>query len=79
MRRHAMRSPAAAPSVSSNMLQFAVGVSFLPSSHSFSHPLILPAQNIVDTAVGAGSFNTLAAALGAAGLVETLSDPGAVL
>ncbi|MEM9478117.1 MAG: fasciclin domain-containing protein [Verrucomicrobiota bacterium] len=33
-------------------------------------------QNIVDTAVGAGSFKTLAAALGAAGLVETLKGDG---
>jgi uncharacterized surface protein with fasciclin (FAS1) repeats len=33
-------------------------------------------KDIVDTAVGAGSFNTLAAALKAAGLVETLKGPG---
>ncbi len=33
-------------------------------------------KDIVDTAVGAGQFNTLAAALGAAGLVETLKGPG---
>ncbi|MBK8218126.1 MAG: fasciclin domain-containing protein [Myxococcales bacterium] len=33
-------------------------------------------QNIVDTAVAAGSFKTLAAALGAAGLVDTLKGPG---
>lgn len=33
-------------------------------------------QDIVDTAVAAGQFNTLAAALGAAGLVETLKGPG---
>ena len=33
-------------------------------------------QDIVDTAVGAGQFKTLAAALGAAGLVETLKGPG---
>ncbi len=33
-------------------------------------------QNIVDTAVGTGQFKTLAAALGAAGLVETLKGPG---
>ena len=32
--------------------------------------------DIVDTAVGAGSFKTLAAALGAAGLVETLKGSG---
>ena len=34
------------------------------------------AKDIVDTAVGAGSFNTLAAALTAAGLVETLKGAG---
>jgi uncharacterized surface protein with fasciclin (FAS1) repeats len=33
-------------------------------------------QDIVDTAVGAGQFKTLAAALGAAGLIETLKGPG---
>jgi len=32
--------------------------------------------DIVDTAVGAGQFKTLAAALGAAGLVQTLKGPG---
>jgi uncharacterized surface protein with fasciclin (FAS1) repeats len=35
-----------------------------------------PAADIVDTAVGAGSFKTLAKALDAAGLVETLKKPG---
>lgn len=34
------------------------------------------AADIVDTAVEAGSFNTLAAALGAAGLVDTLKGDG---
>jgi uncharacterized surface protein with fasciclin (FAS1) repeats len=33
-------------------------------------------RDIVDTAVAAGSFKTLAAALQAAGLVETLKGPG---
>lgn len=33
-------------------------------------------SDIIDTAVAAGSFNTLATALGAAGLVETLKGPG---
>jgi uncharacterized surface protein with fasciclin (FAS1) repeats len=33
-------------------------------------------QDIVDTAVGAGQFKTLAAALSAAGLVNTLKGPG---
>jgi len=35
-----------------------------------------PAQNIVQTAVGAGTFKTLVAAVQAAGLVETLSGTG---
>lgn len=35
-----------------------------------------PKADIVDTAVAAGSFKTLAAALGAAGLVQTLKGPG---
>jgi uncharacterized surface protein with fasciclin (FAS1) repeats len=34
------------------------------------------AKDIVDTAVAAGSFKTLAAALGAAGLVDTLKGTG---
>ena len=44
--------------------------------------LVMPAfagghsKDIVDTAVAAGSFNTLAAALTAAGLVETLKGEG---
>jgi uncharacterized surface protein with fasciclin (FAS1) repeats len=33
-------------------------------------------KDIVDTAVGAGQFNTLATALEAAGLVDTLKGPG---
>ena len=36
----------------------------------------MPSGDIVDTAVAAGSFNTLAAALSAAGLVDTLKGPG---
>jgi transforming growth factor-beta-induced protein len=42
-------------------------------------PLAVSAQakaDIVDTAVGAGSFKTLVAAVQAAGLVETLKGPG---
>jgi transforming growth factor-beta-induced protein len=35
-----------------------------------------PEKDIVDTAVAAGSFNTLAAALKAAGLVDTLKGKG---
>jgi uncharacterized surface protein with fasciclin (FAS1) repeats len=33
-------------------------------------------KNIIDTAIAAGQFNTLATALSAAGLVDTLKGPG---
>ena len=38
----------------------------------FSSTAVLKAADIVETAVGAGTFKTLAAALGAAELVDTL-------
>ena len=38
--------------------------------------LSVQAKDIVDTAIGAGTFKTLATALQAAGLVETLKGPG---
>jgi uncharacterized surface protein with fasciclin (FAS1) repeats len=45
---------------------------------AFSHAPAIAAGNkdIVDTAVAAGQFKTLASALGAAGLVETLKGTG---
>jgi len=43
---------------------------------AFSMTVSAQAKDIVDTAVGAGSFKTLATALGAAGLVETLKGKG---
>ncbi len=45
-----------------------------PASRQASCPAA--AKDIVDTAVAAGSFKTLAAALGAGGLVETLKSKG---
>ena len=39
-------------------------------------PAVAQTKDIVDTAVAAGSFKTLAAALKAAGLVDTLKGPG---
>lgn len=42
----------------------------------FSHGAHAQMKDIVDTAVGAGKFNTLVAAVKAAGLVETLKGPG---
>jgi len=47
-----------------------LGLSF--SSSAFAGPR----KDIVDTAVGAGDFKTLATALQAAGLVDTLKGPG---
>ncbi|MEY3296076.1 MAG: hypothetical protein RLZZ451_2124 [Pseudomonadota bacterium] len=38
--------------------------------------LVAQAKDIVDTAVAAGSFKTLATALQAAGLIDTLKGPG---
>jgi uncharacterized surface protein with fasciclin (FAS1) repeats len=42
----------------------------------FSAPAFAQTADIVDTAVGAGSFTTLVAAVQAAGLVDTLKGPG---
>jgi uncharacterized surface protein with fasciclin (FAS1) repeats len=39
-------------------------------------PALAESYDIVDTAVGAGTFNTLVAAVGAAGLVDTLKGDG---
>ena len=47
------------------------GTVAVPESRVFAAP-----SDIVDTAVAAGSFKTLAAALQAAGLVDTLKGPG---
>lgn len=41
-----------------------------------SAPAFAADMDIVDTAVGAGTFTTLVAAVGAAGLAETLKGPG---
>lgn len=43
---------------------------------AFGISLSVQAKDIVDTAVAAGSFKTLATALGAAGLVDTLKGKG---
>ena len=49
------------------------GLSFLPMTGGTAD---VSEKNIVETAVGAGLFNTLVTAVKAAGLVETLSGPG---
>jgi uncharacterized surface protein with fasciclin (FAS1) repeats len=48
----------------------------LTAATAFAMPAFAMDKDIVDTAVAAGSFNTLAAALTAAGLVETLKGEG---
>src|SRR5438093_64845 len=48
----------------------------LVAALALSVPARAADKDIVDTAVAAGSFNTLAAALKAAGLVETLKGEG---
>ena len=48
----------------------------LTAATAFAMPAFAQDKDIVDTAVGAGNFNTLAAALTAAGLVETLKGEG---
>ena len=46
------------------------------SSKQMAEPAAMPAKDIVDTAVAAGSFNTLVAAVKQAGLVDTLKGKG---
>lgn len=48
----------------------------LPAAEVEEKPADNPTMNIVELAVSAGSFNTLVAAVQAAGLVETLSGEG---
>src|SRR5512134_3789271 len=58
---------------------FAAAMSFAaaPVAAQMSAPAVAqPRLDIVETAVAAGSFNTLATALRAAGLVETLKGKG---
>jgi len=51
----------------------------IASIMAFGMTLSVQAKDIVDTAVSAGSFKTLATALGAAGLVDTLKGKGPLL
>lgn len=53
-----------------------VAMASLLSLTAFAGPKAAPTKDIVDTAVAAGSFKTLAAALQAAGLIDTLKGPG---
>lgn len=54
----------------------AIVAGFVLSAGSFASAQIMSDKDIVDTAVAAGSFKTLAAALQAAGLVDTLKGQG---
>jgi len=54
----------------------ALSLSLLASTSAFAGGTTTPSQDIVDTAVAAGSFQTLTTALKAAGLVETLKGKG---
>jgi uncharacterized surface protein with fasciclin (FAS1) repeats len=49
---------------------------FIASVLAFAAITSVHAKDIVDTAVAAGSFKTLATALTAAGLIDTLKGPG---
>ncbi len=54
-----------------------VGVAATPAANAGAHSGAAPkSADIVDTAVAAGSFNTLVAAVKAAGLVDALKGPG---
>lgn len=53
--------------------QLLLAATFAAADH---HGMKKPSADIVDTAVAAGKFETLAAALGAAGLVDTLKGDG---
>jgi len=54
----------------------ALSLSLLASTSALAGGATTPSQDIVDTAVSAGSFQTLTTALKAAGLVETLKGKG---
>ena len=56
--------------------EFTMKKALIASVLAFGMTLSVQAADIIDTAVAAGSFKTLAAALGAAGLVDTLKGKG---
>ena len=67
-----------ASAIAAAILATGVSAAFAESKPSTAKTSVAPAgqADIVATAVGAGQFNTLAKALTAAGLVETLKGPG---
>ena len=58
------------------LLGAAVALASALSLATYAGPKPAPSKDIVDTAVAAGSFKTLATALEAAGLVDTLKGSG---
>lgn len=58
------------------ILEISMKKTLIASVLSLGLAISVQAKDIVDTAVGAGNFKTLATALGAAGLVETLKGKG---
>ena len=58
------------------LLEIVMKKTLIASVLVLSAAFSVQAKDIVDTAVGAGSFKTLAAALTAAGLIDTLKGPG---
>jgi uncharacterized surface protein with fasciclin (FAS1) repeats len=66
----------AACSSDSNSPASSSGAASSSSSSGSSSGNVNTQTNIVDTAIGAGNFKTLVAALGAAGLADTLKGPG---
>jgi uncharacterized surface protein with fasciclin (FAS1) repeats len=64
------------PRIRAVFITVSVALGLLLSLGSFANPKTAPSKDIVDTAVAAGSFKTLATALQAAGLVDTLKGPG---
>jgi uncharacterized surface protein with fasciclin (FAS1) repeats len=63
-------------SVKAAFITAGIAVLFSLSFGAFAGPKPAPSKDIVDTAVAAGSFKTLTAALQAAGLVDTLKGEG---
>jgi uncharacterized surface protein with fasciclin (FAS1) repeats len=59
-----------------NLLEIPMKKSVIATVLALSAAFSAHAKDIVDTAVAAGSFKTLATALGAAGLVDTLKGKG---
>jgi len=62
--------------MASNGVIHAIDTVILPPSMTAQAPAPMATADIVDTAVAAGNFTTLATALKAAGLVDTLKGPG---